>query len=84
MRKSRIGKYYKYEKRVLQFLVERNEFVGSGSIKKWLKIPKSSLYDVLGKLRYYGYIEWLGEPQDWLSEIGITEKGRDYLKSFID
>jgi len=79
--KSRIGKYHEYEIIVLQFLIKQKDLVGSSYIKRILKIPRSSLYDVLGKLRYYGYIVWLGEPQDWISEIGITEKGRNYLQS---
>lgn len=84
MKKSRSGKYKEYGKRVLQLLIKQKDSVEAIYIKKELKIPRSSLYDVLGTLHDCGYIEWIGEPQDWISMIRITEEGRDYLKSLMD
>ena len=81
MKKLRHGKYYEYEKRILQFLIQQNEDVSATRISIKTKIPKSSCYDVLGKLRYFGYIEWIGEPQDWISMIVITTKGKKYLNN---
>jgi len=89
VKRLRNGKYQNYKKRILQFLIEQNVrrpsyIVGASYIRLHLKIPKSSLYDVLGKLSYNRYIDWIGEPQDWTSEIEITEKGKDYLKSLTN
>ena len=80
MRKSRSGKYREYEKSVLEFLVKQNSSIESVQIRIELKIPRSSLYDVLGTLRGRGHITWIGEPQDWISMIRITEEGKDHLK----
>ena len=84
VKKSRNGKYRGYEKRILQILIKQKDDLSAGVIRRKSKIPKSSLYDVLGKLRYYGYIIWIGEPQDSISVILITEKGRDYLKNLTN
>ena len=65
-------------------IIKQKDDSSAGKIKRNTNIPKSSLYDVLGKLRYYGYIEWIGEPQDCISMIIITEKGTDYLKRLIN
>ncbi len=78
-KKSRNGKYREYEKEVLQFLAEQKNDVSSAHIRIRLKIPRSSLYDVLGKLRDHRYIDWIGEFQDQISMILITEKGKSYL-----
>lgn len=83
-KKSRIGKYHEYEKRVLQFLTEQKNDVSSVRIRLRLKIPRSSLYDVLGKLRDHGYIDWIGEFQDQISMILITEKGKSYLETLMN
>ncbi len=84
MKKSRNGKYKEYKKRVLQLLIKQKDSVRAADIKNKLTIPRSSLYDVLGKLRYYGYIGWIGEPQDLISMVLITKKGRDYLKNLMN
>lgn len=84
MKKSRNGKYREYEKSVLQFLIKQPSSIESVYLKKELKIPRSSLYDVLGILRGLGHIEWIGEPQDWISMIRITEEGKDHLKHLLD
>ena len=84
MKKSRNGKYREYEKSVLQFLIKQSSSIESVYIKNELKIPRSSLYDVLGTLRASGYITWVGEPQDWISMIRITEEGKDHLKHLLD
>lgn len=81
MRKSRHGKYYEYEKRILQFLTKQENEISATHIRILTNIPESSCYDVLGKLRYHGCIAWIGEPQDWISEIVITSKGKEYLKN---
>lgn len=83
MKKSRSGKYREYEKRVLQFIIKQTSSIESVHLKKELKIPRSSLYDVLGTLRDHGYIEWIGEPQDWISMIRITEEGKNHLKHLL-
>ena len=80
MKKLRNGKYHDYEKRILQFLVQQKESVSATTIRFNTKIPKSSFYEVLGNLRISGNIEWLGEPQDWISMVLITPKGQNYLK----
>ena len=82
-KKPRKGKYLNYEKRILHFLAEQSDEVDASSILLHIHIPKSSFYEVLGRLRYYGYVDWIGEPQDWISFVGITQKGRNYLKKFI-
>lgn len=82
MKRVRHGKYRQYEKIILQILTKPPaDITGTGQIRFVSKIPKSSCYDVLGKLRNEGHIEWIGEPQDWTSIITITEKGKDYLKN---
>ena len=83
-KKSRNGKYHEYEKRVLQLLTEQKDDVSSVHIRIQLKIPRSSLYDVLGKLRDRGCIDWIGEFQDQISMILITEKGKSYLKTLMN
>ncbi len=80
MKKLRRGKYYDYEKRILQFLTKQKYNVSATRIRINTNIPKSSLYDVLGKLRYFEYVEWIGEPQDAISMVMITSKGKDHLK----
>lgn len=80
MKRSRHGKYKEYERRILQVLTKEKSSISATQIRISAEIPKSSLYDVLRKLHYEGHIEWIGEPQDWISMIRITEKGRDYLK----
>ncbi|MEX0862909.1 hypothetical protein [Nitrosopumilus sp.] len=85
MRNLRNGKYRKYEKIILQILLKPPyDIMGTGQIRFVSKIPKSSCYDVLGKLREEGYIDWIGESQDWTSLISITEAGKDYLKNIQD
>lgn len=91
MKRTRCGKYKEYERIILQILLKPPyDAMGTGQIrfvsKKIFgsKIPKSSCYDVLGKLRKKGYIDWIGEPQDWTSLISITEAGKDHLKSIQD
>lgn len=79
-KKSRNGKYKKYEKIILQLLASQKSDLSSAQIKRALKIPRSSMYDILSKLRYNGHIEWIGEPQDQISMIIITESGKKYLK----
>lgn len=81
MKKTRHGKYRNYEKRILQFLTKQKDDVATWQIIRTTNIPRSSCYDVLGKLRYFGYIEWIGEPQDWISMIVITSKGKDHLNN---
>jgi DNA-binding PadR family transcriptional regulator len=83
-KKSRTGKYHEYGKRVLQLLIEQKYDVSTTFIKNRLKIPRSSLYDVLGKLRDYGYIDWIGEFQDQISMILITEKGKNHLEHLVN
>jgi len=80
MKKSRRGKYFDYEKIILQFLTQQKEHVTATKISIKTNIPKSSCYDVLGKLRYFGHIDWIGEPQDAISMILITPKGKECLK----
>ncbi|MCH7560309.1 MAG: hypothetical protein IIC67_02890 [Thaumarchaeota archaeon] len=80
MKKLRHGKYYEYEKRILEFLIQQKEDVTAIKISIKMNIPKSSCYDVLGKLRYFDYIDWIGEPQDAISMVMITSKGKDHLK----
>ena len=85
MKRTRHGKYKEYEKIILQILLKPPfDVMGTGQIRFVSKIPKSSCYDVLGKLRREGCIEWIGEPQDWTSMISITEKGKTYLKNIQD
>lgn len=79
MGKARYGKYYDYEKRILQFLSQQKEDVTATKIRIKTNIPKSSCYDVLGKLRDSGYVDWIGEPQDAISMVMITSKGKDHL-----
>lgn len=81
-KKSRTGKYHEYERRVLEFLMEQKGSVSAVHIRMRLKIPRSSLYDVLGKLRDHGHIDWIGEFQDLISMISITEKGKKHLENF--
>ena len=80
MKKFRHGKYHDYEREILQFLSKQKHDVSATQIRIKAKIPKSSCYDVLGRLRYYGYIEWIGEPQDAISMVMIASKGKEYLK----
>ena len=79
MKKSRHGKYQNYKKRILEFLIRQKEDVTATRISIKLNIPKSSCYDVLVKLRYFGYIDWIGEPQDAISMVMITPRGEEYL-----
>ncbi len=81
MTKFRRGKYYEYEKRILKFLILQKESVSATRIRVKTNIAKSSFYDVLRNLQHSGYIEWIGEPQDWISMVLITQKGQDYIKS---
>ena len=83
MKKSRHGKYKNYEKRILQFLIKQED-VTATKIMNSVKIQKSSCYDVLGQLRYFECINWIGEPQDAISMIWVTPKGRKYLKHITD
>lgn len=82
-RNPRKGKYLNYEKIILEFLIKQEDDVTAITIRIHTEIPKSSFYEVLGRLRYWGYVDWIGEPQDWTSFVGITQKGRNYLKKFI-
>ncbi|EIJ66160.1 hypothetical protein BD31_I1686 [Candidatus Nitrosopumilus salaria BD31] len=81
--KSRNGKYRLYEKYILQFLNKQTDDVAAWKIGRCTNIPKSSLYDVLGKLRSSNYIDWIGEPQDAISMILITGKGKKHLKQLL-
>lgn len=81
MKRSRHGKYKNYEKKILHILTKEKNSISATQIRISAEIPKSSHYDVLRKLHHEGHIEWIGEPQDWISMIKITEKGRDYLKN---
>ncbi|MBM3910165.1 MAG: TrmB family transcriptional regulator [Thaumarchaeota archaeon] len=81
--RTRTGKYKEYEKRILRFLIKQNDLSSASQIRRNTNIPKSSFYDVLRKLNYYGYIEWIGEPQDWISEVEITKKGIVYLEHLL-
>ena len=80
MKKIRHGKYFDYEKRILEFLTQQKYDVTATKISIKTNIPRSSCYDVLGKLRYFRYIDWIGESQDAISMIMITSKGKAYLK----
>lgn len=81
-KKPRIGKYHEYERRILEFLTEQKNSVSSAQIRIRLKIPRSSLYDILVKLRDHGHIDWIGEFQDQISMILITKKGKKHLENF--
>ncbi len=78
-RKARNGKYAEYGRRILIILQIQRKFIVVSKIRLKTKIPRSSLYDVLGTLRISKYIDWVGEPQDLISMIQITPTGRNYL-----
>ena len=79
VKRVRNGKYAKYEKLILNFLCKQKHDVTAGKIRRELKIPRTSSYDVLNILRDSGLIAWIGEFQDTsISMILLTPKGRKY------